>query len=117
MFFEKGMNYAEIAQGHGARRKDGEKSIHMDNFNAPPPKPVKRQGSKLDRFKPEIDSWLEADKEERKSSAIPRCGSANRRLLVLCDQDMQRRHYLKGELISELFEEDLKALERICSIC
>jgi hypothetical protein len=34
----------------------------------------------------------------------------NRRLLAMCDQDMQRRHYLKSKFISELFEEDLKAL-------
>jgi len=34
----------------------------------------------------------------------------NRRLLAMCDQDMQRHHYLKGKFISELFKEDLKAL-------
>jgi transposase len=66
MFFEKGMNYAEIARATGHDVKTVKKYIHMDNFNAPPPKPVKRHSSKLDRFKPEIDSWLEADKRERK---------------------------------------------------
>ena len=66
MFFEKGMTYAEIARATGHDVKTVKKYIYMDNFNAPPPKPVKRRGSKLDRFKPEIDSWLEADKRERK---------------------------------------------------
>jgi len=34
----------------------------------------------------------------------------NRELLVRCDKDMKREHYRKGEFISSLFEEDLKAL-------
>ena len=40
----------------------------MDNFNAPSPKPVKRRSSKLDRFKPEIDSWLRQIKESAKAA-------------------------------------------------
>lgn len=34
----------------------------------------------------------------------------NRELLELCDRDMERSHYKKGNSISELFEEDKKAL-------
>lgn len=34
-------------------------------FNQPPPEPVRKRGSKLDKYKPDIDSWLEADKLER----------------------------------------------------
>jgi transposase len=66
MFFEKGMSYAEIARATGHDVKTVKKYIYMDNFNAPPPEPARKHGSKLDRFKPEIDSWLEADKQERK---------------------------------------------------
>ena len=34
----------------------------------------------------------------------------NKNLLVLCDEDMNREHYQKKELISELFKEDLEAM-------
>ena len=34
----------------------------------------------------------------------------NRNLLSICDEDIQREHYLKKELISELFKEDVEAM-------
>ena len=34
----------------------------------------------------------------------------NKNLLILCDEDMNREHYLKKELISDLFKEDLEAM-------
>lgn len=66
MFFEKGMNYADIARVTGHDVKTVKKYIYMENFNEPLPKPVRKRRSKLDRYKIEIDSWLEADKQERK---------------------------------------------------
>ncbi len=66
MFFEKGMNYAEIARITGHDVKTVKKYIAMDDFNEPPPKTVRKRGSKLDRFKPEIDRWLKTDKIENK---------------------------------------------------
>jgi len=37
----------------------------------------------------------------------------NRRLLGLCAHDMQRKHYRKGAVIADLFEDDRKALLRL----
>ena len=34
----------------------------------------------------------------------------NRNLLSICDEDIKREHYLKKELISELFKEDVEAM-------
>ena len=68
MFFEKGMNYAEIARATGNDVKTVKKYIHMDNFNSEPLS-TKSRGSKLDPFKEEIDQWLEADMQERKKTA------------------------------------------------
>lgn len=40
------------------------KYVDMEDFSNPPPIPAedKEHTSKLDSFKPQIDSWLEADK-------------------------------------------------------
>ena len=40
----------------------------------------------------------------------------NQNLLTACDEDMQREHYDKGRMISELFEEDRAALIPLPSI-
>jgi len=37
----------------------------------------------------------------------------NKELLKKADEDMQRKHYVKGALISELFEEDKKAMHKL----
>ncbi len=65
MFFEKGLNYAEISRATGYDVKTVKKYIYREDFN----KPVKAKqvrDSKLDPFKQEIDQWLEADKRARK---------------------------------------------------
>ena len=65
MFFEKGMNYAEISRATGFDVKTVKKYIFQDDFNkALKPKHVRK--SKLDPFKEEIDQWLEEDKTVRK---------------------------------------------------
>lgn len=65
MFFEKGMNYAEISRATGFDVKTVKKYIFQENFNkALKPKPMRK--SKLDPFKEEIDQWLEEDKAVRK---------------------------------------------------
>jgi len=66
MFFEKGMNYASISRITGHDVKTVKKYINMKDFNQPVPKPPKIRGSKLDKYKDEIDGWLEADKQARK---------------------------------------------------
>ena len=66
MFFEKGMSYADIARTTGHDVKTVKKYIHMEDFNRPPQKPTENRGSKLDKYKSNVDSWLEADKQERK---------------------------------------------------
>ncbi|MGI6365582.1 MAG: hypothetical protein ACOX2G_07550 [Bacillota bacterium] len=66
MYFEKGMNYASIARATGHDVKTVKKYINMKDFTQPLPKPAKKRGSKLDKYKEEIDSWLEADKQARK---------------------------------------------------
>ncbi len=65
MFFEKGMNYAEVSRATGFDVKTVKKYIFQENFNkALKPKPMRK--SKLDPFKEEIDQWLEEDKAVRK---------------------------------------------------
>lgn len=66
MFFEKGMNYAEISRTTGFDVKTVKKYIHMENFSPPLPEPRESRGSKLDPFKEEIGRWLEEDKQFRK---------------------------------------------------
>lgn len=38
----------------------------MKNFNSQNPKPVRKRGSKLDKYKKKIDEWLEEDKGARR---------------------------------------------------
>src|SRR5690554_1035515 len=66
MYYEKGMNFASIARATGRDVKTVKKYINMEDFTQPLPKPVKKRGSKLDKYKEEIDGWLEADKQARK---------------------------------------------------
>lgn len=66
MFFEKGMNYASIARVTGHDVKTVKKYVHQEDFNQPLPKPVKKRGSKLDKYKGDIDDWLEEDKKYHK---------------------------------------------------
>lgn len=65
MFFEKGLNYAEISRMSGYDVKTVKKYIFQEDFNKPA-KPKQTRNSKLDPFKKEIDKWLEADKSSRK---------------------------------------------------
>jgi len=65
MYFEKGLNFAEIARATGFDVKTVKKYIQMEDFNVPTPEP-KQRVSKLDKYKQDIDNWLEKDKQERK---------------------------------------------------
>jgi transposase len=66
LFFEKGLGYAEIARITGFDVKTVKKYVHMEDFNQPLPKPRQIRGSKLDKYKEQIDEWMVADKQERK---------------------------------------------------
>jgi len=65
MYFEDGENISRIQKKTGFDRKTIRKFIDKKDWNDPVQVPVARE-SKLDKFKTEIDGWLEADKEMRK---------------------------------------------------
>jgi len=64
MYYQQDMNISEIASETGFNWKTVKKYVDMEDFSSPPPKPASEdlRESKLDEFKPLIDSWLEADK-------------------------------------------------------
>ena len=66
LFFEKGMNYAEISRITAFDVKTVKKYVHQADFNLPPPKRRQRRSSKLDPYNKDIDSWLQEDKQARK---------------------------------------------------
>lgn len=64
MFYQQDKCISEIASETGLNRKTISKYVDMEDFNSPPPAPIVDEchTSKLDPFKPLIDSWLLADK-------------------------------------------------------
>lgn len=66
LFFEKGLNYAEVSRVTGSDVKTVKKYIHQEDFNPPPPEVLGNRVSKLDRYKKDIDEWLEEDKRARR---------------------------------------------------
>lgn len=65
MYFEDGDNISQIHKKTGIDRKTIRKFINKKDWNDPVQVHIERE-SKLDKFKLEIDQWLEADKEMRK---------------------------------------------------
>ncbi len=65
MFYEQGKNISEISAETGLNWKTVKKYVDMEDFSSPPPVPEKEvtHDSKLDQFRPLIDSWLEEDKK------------------------------------------------------
>ncbi len=66
LFFEKGLNYAKISRATGFDVKTVTKYIRMEDYNQPLPKPRQIRGSKLDKYKEQIDKWMIDDKLVRK---------------------------------------------------
>lgn len=64
MYYQQDKNISQIASELGMNRKTISKYVDMENFNSPPPTPASEviHESKLDHYKPLIDSWLLADK-------------------------------------------------------
>ena len=64
LFYEQGKNLNEIATIMNCDWRTVRKYVDMEDFSSPPPVPAgdKEHSSKLDPFKAQIDSWLEADK-------------------------------------------------------
>ena len=64
LFYVQGKNISEIASETGFNWKTVKKYVDMDDFNNPLPTPKEKvvHISKLDPYKPLIDSWLVADK-------------------------------------------------------
>jgi len=65
MYFEDGKNISQIQKKTGFDRKTISKFIDKKEWNDPVQFPVARE-SKLNKFKEEIDEWLETDKKMRK---------------------------------------------------
>ena len=64
MFYQQGKSISQIASETGLNRKTVSKYVDMEDFSipAPLPKASEEPESKLNPFKPLINSWLEADK-------------------------------------------------------
>ena len=64
LYYEQGKNLKEIATIMNCDWRTVRKYVDMEDFNCPAPQMESREDheSKLDPFKPLIDSWLEADK-------------------------------------------------------
>lgn len=58
----EGRTVTEIATCLGVDRKTVRKYMQQDDFNVPPPE-AKARPSRLDRFKADIDAWLEEDRQ------------------------------------------------------
>ena len=63
MFYRQGMNISDIASVTGLNWKTVRKYVDMEDFNTPPPKSEVPRESKLDPYKPLIDSWLAEDQK------------------------------------------------------
>ncbi len=65
LFYEQGMSVADVAKEVKCSWHTAEKYIDMEDFSPPVPTPQEEMThkSKLDPFKPLIDSWLIADKK------------------------------------------------------
>jgi transposase len=65
LYFEQGLNFAEIAATMNLDWRTVRKYVDMEDFNLPAPVPEKEtlHESKLDPYKETIDSWLIADKK------------------------------------------------------
>lgn len=64
LFYEQGKNLNEIAIIMNCDWRTVRKYVDMEDFSSPPPAHLRNEehSSKLDPFKPQIDSWMEADK-------------------------------------------------------
>ena len=63
MYYQQDKNISEIASETGLNWKTVKKYVDMEDFNRSIPAATKtHHESKLDLYKPMIDSWLEADK-------------------------------------------------------
>lgn len=64
LYYEQGKNLKEIATIMNCDWRTVRKYVDMEDFNCPAPQMESGEDheSKLDPFKPLIDSWLEADK-------------------------------------------------------
>ena len=74
LFYEQGKNLNEIAIIMNCDWRTVRKYVDMEDFSSPPPAPLRNEehSSKLDPFKPQIDSWMEADKLAPRKTA-PYC--------------------------------------------
>lgn len=67
MYFEEGKNISQISRETGHDRKTIREYLNKEDWNVRPPK-VRKKATypKLEPFKPDIDAWLEEDKQARR---------------------------------------------------
>ena len=68
MYFEKGLNYAEIERNTGHNYRTIKKYIEMENFNLNQSK--ESSSSKSDIIRPYVQKILKSDKEKKKNTDI-----------------------------------------------
>lgn len=66
LYFSRGKNISEIGRETGYDRKTISKYLSKEDWLIKEPVLTEIRGSKLDKYKPDIDSWLEEDKRMRK---------------------------------------------------
>lgn len=67
LYYEEGMKISEISRDSGSDRKTVRKYLEQKDWNQDIPKPAVQPGFyKLDKYKPEIDSWLTEDKKAKR---------------------------------------------------
>ena len=67
LYFNQGLNLAEVAEKVGCDWRTVRKYVDQEDFSPPAPIPASETSheSKLDPFKPLIDSWLIGDKDKK----------------------------------------------------
>ena len=67
LYYNQGLNLTEVAEKMGCDWRTVRKYVDQEDFSQPPPTPGNEsvRESKLDPFKPLIDSWLISDKDKK----------------------------------------------------
>lgn len=103
-YFEKGQNITDISKNTGHDRKTIRNYIDIDDFSPDEPNETKvKHESKLDKFKPTIDSWLEEDKLHKRKQRH----TATRVHERLCELDEFNCSY---RLVAEYVKEKKKEI-------
>lgn len=122
MYFEKGLNYAEIERNTGHNYRTIKKYIEVENFNLNQSK--ESSSPKSDLIRPYIQEILKSDKVGyfRSNLFVPEpvvddLAKYNLSLLTLCAKNNQRPHYEKvGSTIKALFQLDIPLMGKTAKV-